>query len=103
VRSRRSQIVVLILALVLAGWADAQSPTDVPMPPLPTSEEPTNLQRAGDLLFLRPLLAVRLVVGVAMLPLAWPTAALLGDSEWALDVCVSDPAERLFRRPIGRL
>ena len=101
--SRRSLVAGLILALALAGLADAQSPSEVRVPPIPTSEEPTTLQQAGDLVILRPLLAVRLVVGVAMLPLAWPTAALLGDSDWAIDVCVRDPADRLFGRPIGRL
>jgi hypothetical protein len=103
VNKRRSLIAGLMLALAFAGVAPAQSPGDASPPPIPTREEPTVLQQAGDLLVLRPLLAVRLVVSVATLPLAWPTAALLGDSDWALEVCVREPAERLFGRPIGRL
>jgi len=103
-KKRRSFTAGLMLTLALGVSVSAETPSGMPEPlPLPTREEPTVLQKAGDVVILRPLLFVRLVVGVAALPLAWPTAALLGDSDWALEACVREPAHRLFARPIGQL
>ena len=103
-KNRRSFAAGLVLTLALSGVVSAEPPSEMrPPAPLPTREEPTVLQQTGDVLFLRPLLAVRLVVSVVTLPLAWPTAALLGDSDWAIEVCVREPVDRLFGRRIGRL
>jgi len=96
--------VTLALALATPAFAAEQAPDDMrPPAPVPTREEPTALQKAGDVLLLRPLLAVRLLAGVVALPLAWPTAFVLGDPDWAVDACVREPADRLFGRPLGRL
>jgi hypothetical protein len=92
----------LLLAIV-AGPATAQSPDETPRPPLPISDEPTVLQKTGDVLFVRPLLAARFVVGVVSFAFTWPVAAVLGDSDWAFDVCLTEPVDRLFKRPLGRL
>jgi hypothetical protein len=95
---------MLVLVLALSACVTAETPSGMPAPPpLPTQEEPTVLQMTGDVVLLRPLLAVRLAFGVVALPLAWPTAALLGDAGWAWEACVREPAHRLFARPIGRL
>lgn len=103
-KKRRSFTTGLVLTLALGVSVSAETPSGMPAPPpLPTREEPTFVQKTGDVLFLRPLLAVRLVFGVVALPLAWPTAALLGDSDWALEVCIREPGRRLFVKPIGRL
>lgn len=103
-KTRRSITAALLLTLAFTAVASAEPPSDMrPPAPLPTREEPTVLQMTGDVVLLRPFLVVRLVFGVAALPLAWPTAALLGDSDWALEVCVRDPAHRLFGRSIGQL
>ena len=103
-KKRRTVTAGLVLTLALSAVVSAEPPSQMrPPAPLPTREEPTALQKTGDVILLRPLLAVRLVFGVAALPLAWPTAALLGDASWALDVCVREPGHRLFGRPLGRL
>jgi hypothetical protein len=95
-------ISIAVSIAMLAGPAIAQSPDETP-PPLPISDEPTPLQKTGDVLFVRPLLAVRFVVGVASFAVTWPVAAVLGDSGWAFDVCLAEPVDRLFKRPLGRL
>ncbi len=103
-RKRRSFTAGLVLTLALTAVASGEPSSRMrPAAPLPTREEPTVLQMTSDVILLRPLLAVRLAFGVAALPLAWPTAALLGDSDWALEVCVREPVHRLFERPIGQL
>ena len=103
-KKRRSFTAGLVLMLALSAVASAEPPSEMrPPAPLPTREEPTVLQKTGDVILLRPLLAVRLAFGVAALPLAWPTAALLGDSDWALEICVREPVHRLVARPIGKL
>jgi hypothetical protein len=92
------------LLLAVASPVLAADPADIPpAPPLPVREEPTLIQKTGDVLFVRPLLAVRFVVNVAAFPVAWPVAAVLGDPGWAVDACLVAPTERLFERPLGRL
>ncbi len=76
---------------------------DHPPPRPPRREEPTVLQITGDLLFSRPVSAVHLVVGVVFLPLALPAGIVFGDAGWALDICLWEPAEYLFERPIGEI
>ncbi len=99
-----TRLSALLVFLMLPLPAFSEDPYDLPPArPLPTREEPTFAQKSGDLLLSRPISAVRLVAGVVMLPIAWPVAALLGDADWALDVCVRDPYEYLVERPLGRL
>ncbi len=97
-------LALVCLTAALALPANAEDRDGFPAAvPLPTREEPTLAQKTGDVLFSRPLSAVRLVVGVVALPIALPVAALLGDAGWALDVCLTQPYEYLVERPIGRL
>jgi hypothetical protein len=67
-----------------------------------TGETERVLREVGDAVFARPIHFVRLVAGVAMLPVALPTAALLGDWRDALDICVTGPFEMVFQRPLDR-
>jgi hypothetical protein len=64
---------------------------------------PSQARIAGDVLLARPLRAMRLVMGAIMFPIAWPTAKLLGDGDWAMDVCLRDPAADLVDPPLGDL
>jgi hypothetical protein len=92
-----------LVVLVSAGLPAAAERTEVrPPEPLPIAE-PTTLQKTGDILIARPLLAVRFVVAVVSFPLAWPVGAVLGDSGWAVETCLKAPWDRLVERPIGRL
>jgi hypothetical protein len=101
---QKSIVSSLLLTLLVTASVSAAPSSELraPTPPA-TSEEPTGLQKVGDAFFLRPALAVRLVFGIVMLPIAWPTAALLGDSDWAFEACFHEPLDRLIHRPIGRL
>jgi hypothetical protein len=58
-------------------------------------------RQAGDLLFVRPFHLVRLVAGVALLPVALPTAAIFAQWRDALDICATSPYQMLFERPLG--
>lgn len=59
------------------------------------------VRQMGDLLFERPFHLVRLVAGVALLPVALPTAALFAQWRDALDVCATGPYTMLVERPLG--
>ena len=96
-------VLLMLLVTITAVPVSAQHAADHPRPPLPIRPEPTMWQKTGDALIVRPLLVGRFIVGVVSFPIVWPVAALLGDDEWAFDVCIEDPADRLFRRPLGRL
>lgn len=100
----RCLIVALSISLLAsASVAEDRIDEEQPPKPIPTRAEPTVAQTVGDVLFSRPIHAVRLITGVVMLPLALPVAAILGDASWAIGVCVTEPAEDLFQRPLGRL
>jgi hypothetical protein len=101
---KRSLTLLLVLAVLLGtGLPVAAERTEGrPPEPLPISE-PTTLQKTGDVLIARPLLALRFVVAVVSFPIAWPVGAVLGDSGWAVEACLKAPWNQLVDRPIGRL
>ena len=88
---------VLLVLLAAANGSATEIPGPVPLP----QAEPTVFQQAGDLLLGRPVAAVRLVAGIAMLPITLPVALVLWDLEWALEVCIQGPLDALIGRPIG--
>ena len=59
------------------------------------------LREMGDAAFSRPVHFVRLVAGVAALPVALPIAAVFADWRDAVDFCVTGPYEMVFQRPLG--
>jgi hypothetical protein len=67
-----------------------------------TGQEEQALHEVGDAVFSRPVHVVRLIAGVAMLPVALPLAAVLGDWRDALDICVTGPFAMVFERPLDR-
>lgn len=66
-----------------------------------TGDEERRLRQVGDAVFSRPVLFVRMVAGVAMLPVALPVAAVFADWRDALDFCVTGPYGMVFQRPLG--
>ncbi len=58
-------------------------------------------RRPRDATFSRPVQFVRLLAGVAALPVALPIAAVFADWRDALDFCVTGPYEMVFQRPLG--
>lgn len=59
------------------------------------------LREVGDAVFARPFHLVRLVAGIAVLPVALPVAAAFADWRDAVDICVTGPFAMVFRRPLG--
>ena len=102
-RRARGILAILLLVWVLAlPSVGASAEHGTPPLPLPVREA-SPMHQVADVVLARPLSAVRLVVGAALLPLAWPVAAVLGDADWAVDVCIRDPANHLLHRPLGEL
>jgi hypothetical protein len=66
-----------------------------------TGPEERALRQVGDAVFSRPFHLVRLLAGVAMLPIALPIAAVFADWRDAVDVCVTGPYGMAFQRPLG--
>jgi hypothetical protein len=57
----------------------------------------------ADIVFARPLGLVQLVAGIAMFPIAYPAGWIVGDSDFGPRVCVREPADRVFKKPLGEL
>jgi hypothetical protein len=91
---------VLIVALLLVGPPAFAAEMREATPPPAT--QPSVVHQAADLVIARPVALVRLVGGIAMLPLALPVGLLLQDVGWALDVCVLEPFSDLVRSPLSR-
>ncbi len=97
---RHSLAHVVVLALLLtAGPAFA---TDIREETAPPATEPSLVHQAADLVIARPVALVRLVGGIAMLPVTLPVGLLLRDPGWALDVCIVEPFADLLRSPLSR-
>lgn len=56
-----------------------------------------------DAVLLRPLGLIQLAVGAALLVPLYPVSLLADRSEDLFRACISDPVERTFRTPLGRL
>ena len=57
----------------------------------------------ADIVFARPFGFVQLVAGIAMFPIAYPAGWVVGDSDFGARVCVREPADRVFNKPLGEL
>jgi len=91
----------LVTALALLGPAPALSLED---------PEQSGLMRANrvgrqafDLVILRPLQLVQLAVSAAVFVPAYPVSLLFDGDEDVLELCITEPVERAFRRPLGDL
>lgn len=93
-------IAAIALLLSAAAPASGKDPLDLGPPPRP---EPGVIHKLADVTLSRPVALLRAVFGVAMLPVAWPVGAALGDGRWAVDVCLHDPIHDLAQRPLGEL
>ena len=93
----RSSLNRLVLALLLAALA---APAEA------TSHE-SDVERVGrqvfDLAVLRPLGFVQTLTSATFFVLAIPVAAATGTADELVEICLTQPAERTFRRPLGML
>jgi hypothetical protein len=88
-------LTLVVLLSAPAGGAPLASEARKP------ESEPSRADIAGDVLMARPLRAIRLVMGAIIFPIARPSAKLLGDGDWAMDVCLRDPAADLVDPSLG--
>jgi hypothetical protein len=58
---------------------------------------------AFDLVILRPLQLVQVALSAAVFVPAYPVSLLFDAGEDVLEICISEPVERAFRRPLGDL
>jgi hypothetical protein len=78
--------------------------TAAPARAVSTSEALEASARAAfDLAILRPLGLVQTLVGAAAFVPFYPISLLTGGSEHVMHVCIENPIERTFRRPLGEL
>jgi hypothetical protein len=81
------------------------------LPPAPAlSVEDPEQSRANstgrqvfDLVVLRPLQVVQVAVSAAIFVPAYPVSLLFDGGEDVLEICITEPVERAFRRPLGDL
>jgi hypothetical protein len=58
---------------------------------------------AFDLVILRPLQLVQVVVSAAFFVPAYPVSLPFGGGDDVLELCITEPVERAFTRPLGDL
>ncbi len=88
----RALLVAVLLAVLAAGPAHAEG-----------REARDTGRVVFDALVLRPLSFIQVVVSAAMLPVFWPAAAPFGVGHEVVEICITQPVERTFRRPLGDL
>lgn len=93
--ARRVCWTLVVLALFVSGAAAAAEGGPDP--------RPNGLRIAYDLVLIRPLDLVQVATHVAFFPFAYPFSLAAGAaaSDFVFDVCVSQPVDRAFRRPLG--
>jgi hypothetical protein len=58
---------------------------------------------AFDLVILRPLQLVQVAVSAAVFVPAYPVSLLFDGEADVLEICITEPVDRAFRRPLGDL
>ena len=91
----------LLIALALLGAVPALS-VENPEQSGWTRANSTG-RKAFDLVILRPLQVVQVAVSAAVFVPAYPVSLLLDGDEDVLEICITEPVERAFRRPLGDL
>jgi len=91
---------VLALAPQATGVAGGQDPTPAPAQHEPRAEAGA-ASKAYDALVLRPFGAVQTAVGAAVFVIFYPAALATGMSEDLTEICVSEPADQTFQKPLG--
>ncbi len=98
--------IALVLAILIGASGAMASPPGVEEPLRvyeDVGREPHVGRQIYDAVLLRPFGLIQLTVGVALLVPLYPVSLLAGRSDDWFRACVSDPVERTFRTPLGRL
>jgi hypothetical protein len=91
----------LVIALVLLGPAPALSAEDSDHSAWARANDAG--RAAFDLVILRPLQVVQVAVSAVVFVPAYPVSLLFDGGEDVLEICITEPVERAFRRPLGDL
>lgn len=109
---------LLVLSLCLATTPSGAAPAEPTAPgdaqSLPGIESPERVyaevgaepnagQITQDVLIHRPLGFLQLAIGAVAFVPAWVLAYPFGGSDEVTRACITDPAQRTFHRPLGRL
>ena len=102
--SGRSTALVLAILLVAPGALAAPAGVDDAQRVYEdVGRDPHLGRQIYDAVLLRPLGLIQLAIGAALLVPLYPVSLLADRSDDLLRACVSDPVERTFRTPLGRL
>jgi hypothetical protein len=66
-------------------------------------QEPTGSRKLFDAIVLRPLQFLQVMVSAVIFVPAYPVAWPFGGSDDVVELCITEPADRLFRKPLGDL
>lgn len=100
----RSAALVLIVLLTASGATAApKGVEDSQHVYQDVGREPSVIHWVFDAVLLRPLGLAQLAVGTALFLPLYPMSLVADGGEDLFRACVSDPFERTFRRPLGRL
>jgi hypothetical protein len=104
VTAMRSTALVLIVLLTASGATAApMGVEDSQRVYEDVGREPSVIHWVFDAVLLRPFGFAQLAVGVALFVPFYPMSLVADGGEDLFRACVSDPFERTFRRPLGRL
>ncbi len=96
---------VSILPFLIAppSYSDRHGEIPRPMPTELSTAEPSVGRKVFDAAILRPLQFVQVAVyAVAFVP-AYPVAWAFDAEDDVMELCITEPVDRLFRRPLGEL
>ena len=104
-------VALLSLCLIMSlglGSASAEdigsgTPPEEPRYAFGTSAPPSTGRKIYDAVVLRPFGAVQTLVGAAAFVVLYPMALPFDGGDVVLDVCITKPVDRTFRRPLGEL
>ncbi len=66
-------------------------------------QEPSVPRKLFDATVLRPLQFVQLILSAVIFVPAYPVASAFGAGDDVLELCITEPTDRLFRKPLGDL
>ncbi len=109
-RSSRTLLIVLLSLVLslgsgaaLAGDVGSGTPPEEPRYALGVSEPPGTGRKLYDAVVLRPFGLFQTVLGSVAFLVFYPMALPFGGGDVVLDVCITKPVDRTFRRPLGEL
>lgn len=97
------RIAIALTILLLSAPAAAVEPSGSGEDLERVARPPGVARSVYDAVVVRPLGFVQVVLGAVLFVPSYPVALLLDGDEDVFRVCIADPVERTFQRPLGRL